>query len=147
MRQIWEILDAQKINQDLFQDMYIGAVHVAHSFMLLTPEEIIQRSEQVLNYLEAAIAKDPAQETVMARSKICDLIFVQVKVKQDAGQHDDAIQIYKGRLVPSRSLQMEVARRHEPEQADYLEINADLHTLLESLRAKKDFEEGMKVVS
>ena len=42
---------------------------------------------------------------------------------------------------------MEVARRREPEQADYLEINADLHTLLESLRAKKDFEEGMKVVS
>ena len=85
--------------------MYIAAVHVAHTFILLNPEEIAERSEQVLNYIESAIAKDEAQETVLSRSKICELIFVQMSLKQQAGQHDEAIQIYKGRLAPSRSLQ------------------------------------------
>lgn len=76
MNQVWQILEAQKINQDLFIDMYLAAVHVTHLFRLMGIEEFLAKLDSVKRIIHLDNSSQE-ENSVATLNKICTLITVK----------------------------------------------------------------------
>ena len=76
LNQVWQILEAQKINQDLFVDMYLAAVHLTFLFRLMGIEEFLAKLDSVkrIIHLESSSQEETSIATL---NKICTLITVK----------------------------------------------------------------------